>query len=114
MKKSNTCGWCHKPTDLPEIFAAEVPILEWMEEKINKYCDANNITREDLWGTHSDWNQLDLDEGWEMELLAYDELVATIKRKVICKECLTDDDTLFKKYYISPEDEDWGIFLEGD
>jgi hypothetical protein len=111
MKKSNTCGWCHKPTDLPEVFAAEVPILEWMEEKIDIYCAGNDISREELWGNQSNWNELDLDEGWEMELLAYDELVATIKRKVICKECLIEDDKLFKKYYIYPED-DIDLYLE--
>ena len=43
MKKSNTCSWCYKPTDLPEIFAAEVPILQWMEDKIDKYCDRKYI-----------------------------------------------------------------------
>jgi hypothetical protein len=111
MKKSNTCSWCFQPTDLPEVFAAEVPILEWMENKIDKYCDEHDISREELWGETSDWNRLDLDEGWEMELLAYDDLIATIKRKIICKECLMQDDKLFKKYYISPQD-DWDIEFE--
>ena len=31
MKK--TCAWCHKPTNLPEVFAAESPILEWFEKR---------------------------------------------------------------------------------
>jgi len=31
--KLKTCGWCHKPTNLPEVFAAETPILEWFERK---------------------------------------------------------------------------------
>ena len=70
MKKSNTCSWCFKPTDLPEVFAAEVPILEWMENKIDKYCNEHDISREELWGETSDWNSLDLDEGWVMELLS--------------------------------------------
>ncbi|MDB4489809.1 hypothetical protein N9034_01375, partial [bacterium] len=77
MKKSNTCSWCHKPTDLPEIFAAEVPILQWMEDKIDKYCKENGISRMELWGDLSDWGELEIDEEWEMELLTYDELVAT-------------------------------------
>lgn len=111
MKKFNTCSWCHKPTDLPEIFAAEVPILQWMEDKIDKYCEENNISRKELWGDLSDWNELEIDEEWEMELLTYDELVATIKRKVICRECLIHDDKLFKKYYVFP-DEDQDIEFE--
>ena len=76
-----------------------------MEDKIDKYCDENDISRVELWGDLSDWGELDMDEGWEMELLAYDEFVATIKRKVICKECLIHDDKLFKKYYIFPEED---------
>ena len=38
-----TCAWCHKPTSMPEVFAAETPLLEWFEEKINKYCEDNDI-----------------------------------------------------------------------
>ena len=40
---ANTCAWCHKPTILPEVFAADVPILDWMEERITNYCIENNI-----------------------------------------------------------------------
>ena len=36
-----TCAWCHKPTNLPPVFAAESPILEWFEDKINVFCDDN-------------------------------------------------------------------------
>ena len=41
--KLNTCAWCHKPTNLPEVFAAETPILEWFEKKIEAFCDKNNV-----------------------------------------------------------------------
>ncbi len=30
---AKTCSWCHKSTRLPKVFAAESPLLEWMEEK---------------------------------------------------------------------------------
>ena len=38
-----TCAWCHKPTSMPEVFAADTPLLEWFEEKIDAYCKSKNI-----------------------------------------------------------------------
>ena len=52
---SKTCAWCHKPTELPKIFAADVPILDWMEEKIDTFCNKNGIDRNILWSEESDW-----------------------------------------------------------
>lgn len=98
------CAWCHKRTTLPEVFAADGPLLDWMEERIDLYCQANNITRSELWGENSDWSKIDLSPKMEAELLAYDELVATVSRKRICKECLITDHKLFKKYYIKDND----------
>ena len=94
------CAWCHKKTDLPAVFAADGPILEWMEKRIDDYCGKHNISREQLWGGESDWNKIKIDEKMEAELLAYDELVASVSKKHICKECLIDDDIMYKKYYI--------------
>ena len=75
------CAWCHKKTDLPAVFAADGPILEWMEKRIDDYCDKHNISREQLWGGESDWNKIKIDEKMEAELLAYDELVASVSKK---------------------------------
>jgi|TARA_R110002153_G_scaffold94969_1_gene228626 hypothetical protein len=94
------CAWCHKKTNLPAVFAAETPLMEWMEERIDKWCDNNNITRDALWGGESDWNKINLSPEMEMELLAYDELVASVSKKTICKECLIEDDKVYKKYYL--------------
>ena len=101
------CAWCHKKTNLPEVFAADAPIMEWMEERIEKYCKENGISRSLLWGEDSDWNSVDIDPTMEAELLAYDELVASVSRKHICKECLMEDEKLFKKYYLKdfPDDD---------
>lgn len=113
MDKPSTCSWCFKPTTMPETFAPVSPILYWMEEKIDKWCEDNNYSREEVWGVDSDWNQVDLPEEFEIELLAYDELIATVERKVICKECLVEDDKLWKKYYYDPlDDEDWDEDIE--
>jgi hypothetical protein len=111
-----TCAWCYKPTSLPEIFAADVPILDWMEERITKYCDDNEIDRDALWGEDSDWDELNLDENFEMELIAYDELIATVSRKTVCQECLQEYDKLWKKYYMTSDldDEDDDFELEID
>ena len=98
-----TCAWCHKPTSLPKIFAADVPILDWMEEKINMFCNKNGIDRNILWSEESDWGKLDLDEKTEAELLVYDKLIETVSRKTICQECLKEDDILWKKYYHTSE-----------
>lgn len=113
---TNTCAWCHKPTILPEVFAADVPILDWMEERITNYCIENNIDREALWGEDSDWGEMDIDENFEMELIAYDELIATVSRKTVCQECLQEDDKLWKKYYMTPDldDEDDDFEFEID
>ena len=47
---AKTCSWCHKETRLPKVFAAQSPLLGWMEEKINTYCEIKGIDREELWG----------------------------------------------------------------
>ena len=99
------CAWCHKKTNLPAVFAADGPILEWMEKRIDKYCEKNNISREQLWGGESDWNVIKLDSNMEAELLAYDELVASVSKKHICKECLIEDDIMYKKYYTDLDDD---------
>ncbi len=99
------CAWCFKKTTLPDVFAAEAPLMIFMEDRIDTWCEKNNITRDELWGGESDWNSIDLDAAMEMELLAYDELVATISKKTICKECLIEDDKIYKKYYLDFEND---------
>ena len=106
MMDSKTCAWCHKPTDMVKIFAADTPILEWMEDKITSYCKKHNIEREKLWGYNSNWDDLQLPEVLEAELAVYDELIETVSRKRICKECLIEDDKLWKKYYSNEGDYD--------
>ncbi len=97
---AKTCSWCHKETRLPKVFAAESPLLEWMEEKINTYCEAEGIDREEIWGENSDWNGIELSESFEIELLTYDELTVTVSRRHICRDCLLEDDKIYKKYYL--------------
>ena len=107
------CAWCHKKTDLPAVFAAEGPLMEWMEKRIDKYCEENSLSRSELWGEESDWNMVKLDEQMEAELLAYDELVASVSKKHICKECLIEDDIVYKKYYLDMDnDEDINITID--
>ena len=100
---SKTCAWCHKPTNMVEIFAPDIPILDWMEEKIITYCEKNDIDREKLWGENSNWDDVMLDENMEAQLSVYDELIETVSRKTICQECLKEDDILWKKYYHTSE-----------
>ena len=109
MKK--TCAWCHKPTSLPEVFAAESPILEWFEDRINAFCDDNNIDKEHLWGEDSDWGRINLPEQFEAELLTYDDLMVTVDRKTICQHCLVEDQKLWDKYYSGGDNGDFEITI---
>ena len=63
------CAWCHKQTRLPKVFAAQSPLLEWMEEKINTYCEAEGIDRSEIWGEHSDWGRTQIPESLENEII---------------------------------------------
>ena len=87
---AKTCAWCFKKTNLPDVFAAEAPLMIFMEERIDEWCEKNDVTRDELWGANGDWTQLELDPTMEAELLAYDELVAGVSKKTIC-----NDDTEF-------------------
>ena len=97
--KNNTCGWCSRPTTLPAVFAAETPLIEWVEEKINMFAAARKLDRNFIWGANSDWSKLKIPAAFEVELLAYDELLSTVNRKHICKSCLIEDHKLWTKYY---------------
>ena len=94
-----TWAWCHKPTNLPEVFAADTPILDWMEKRIDDWCKKNGKDRKEVWGNESDWNIVDLPPGFEAELLTYDSLLVTVNRKRICRQCLVEDQKLWDKYY---------------
>ena len=113
------CAWCHKRTNLPKIFAAQSPLLEWMEEKINNYCKSQGIRRVDLWSENSDWGRIELSESFELELITYDDLTVTVDRRHICKQCLLEDDRMDKKYYLDGvyykeglDDDDFEINIE--
>ena len=107
-----TCAWCHKPTNLPEVFAAESPILEWFEKRIEAYCDNNNVTKKQIWGEDSDWGKINIPEQFEAELLTYDSLLVTVGRKTICKECLVEDQVLWDKYYNNGENGEFEITID--
>ena len=107
-----TCAWCHKPTNLPPVFAAESPILEWFEDKINVFCDENNLNKEQVWGEDSDWGMINLPEHFEAELLTYDQLMVTVTRKTICQHCLREDQKLWDKYYSGGDNGDFEIKID--
>jgi|TARA_B100000780_G_scaffold230225_1_gene169946 hypothetical protein len=110
--KKKTCAWCHKPTNLPEVFAADTPILDWFEQKIEKYCTENGYDKDVVWGLESDWNSVELSDQFEAELLTYDELMVTVSRKTICKDCLVDDQKLWDKYYSHEDHGDFEITID--
>ena len=100
-----TCAWCHKPTTLPAVYAADTPLMDWLEEKIDIVAKSKGITRNEIWGENSDWATIGLSAGFENELLAYDSLLCTVTRKTICKSCLVEDYKLWLQYYSKIDDD---------
>lgn len=89
----NTCCWCGKLTVMEAMQLPETPILEFMEDKIDKFG------RSKIWGENGDWSNVDMDSDFEAELLVYDEMLSTVSKKVVCETCLNEDDKLWDKYY---------------
>ena len=70
--KINNCAWCGRPTMMPRMQVADMPIMEWMEKKIDK------AGRLRIWGEKSDWSKVKLDPSFEAELLLYDNVLSTV------------------------------------
>ena len=104
--KINYCAWCGAPTIMEAMQLPQTPILEFMEEKIDK------LGRKRVWGENSDWSKLDMNPDDEAELLVYDEMLSSVSLKHVCEKCLSDDDRLYKKYYDDEEDDEWVFTLE--
>ena len=92
-KEINYCDWCGNKTDMEAIQLPDSPILEFLEEKINK------LGRDKVWGENSNWAYTELDPNIEAELLVYDELLNKISLKRVCEECIEEDNKLYDKYY---------------
>ena len=108
-KPKNHCSWCGKPTVMESMQLADTPILEFMEDKINKFG------RDKIWGDKTDWSRLDIDSDFEAELLVYDNMLSTISEKVVCISCLKEDDDLYTKYYgVEDDNEETEIIFDAD
>jgi hypothetical protein len=91
--KPKYCVWCGKKTIMESMLLPEIPILEFIEKKINNYG------RNKIWGMSGDWSEEKLDSNFEAELLVYDQMLNNIDKKVVCSSCLKHDDKLWDKYY---------------
>ena len=107
-EKQNTCSWCGRLTWMEKMQLPETPILEFIEEKIDKFG------RQRIWGEDGDWSTQDLDSDFEAELLVYDEMLCNISPKVVCINCLKDDDVLWEKYYNNGFDDETEISFDAD
>mgnify|MGYP003119581384 CR=1 FL=1 len=105
--KINNCAWCGRPTMMPRMQVADMPIMEWMEKKIDK------AGRLRIWGEKSDWSKVKLDPSFEAELLLYDNVLSTVSSKTVCANCLVEDERLYQKYY-GGDDEDIEVEVEDD
>ena len=101
-KNLNHCEWCGKPTMMGKLDVAEIPIMEWMEKRIDK------LGRRRVWGEQADWTKFRLNSNDEAALLMYDDSLSNIKPRTICAHCLVEDERLYREYY---ENED-NIFFE--
>ena len=104
--KINYCKWCGAPTVMEEIQLPETPILEFMEDKIDK------LGRQRVWGENSNWAMLDMDPDDEAELLVYDEMLSSVSLKHVCEKCRSDDDNMWRKYYGDNQDDEWVFTLK--
>ena len=107
-EKQNPCSWCGRLTWMEEMQLPETPILEFIEEKIDKFG------RERIWGKDGDWSTQDLDSDFEAELLVYDEMLCNVSPKVVCISCLKQDDELWEKYYNNGFDDESQIYFDAD
>lgn len=87
------CEWCHGIINVIPMYIPESPVLEWMEEKLIRI--------------DNDFTQSKLTEEEEYEIVAYDEMVKSIRRGVVCTKCWKKDQRLYDKYYDSGDEEDY-------
>ena len=111
MRKNSrtSCEWCGRITNTISTFVCQTPILEWMEERIDK------MGRSMIWGKNSDWSKLEMKPDFEAELLVYDQMLSTVRSAIVCGQCLRADERMREKYYGNNSDdggEDGGIFVE--
>jgi hypothetical protein len=88
---------------MEEMMVSDTPILEFMEEKIDKHG------RNKIWGEDGDWSTQHLDSDFEAELLVYDNMLSSVSSKVVCIGCLKEDDDLWEKYYGINDDDNFEI-----
>ena len=103
------CEWCSKKTYMEKTTQSNTPILEFIEDKIDL------IGREEIWGIHGDWSEMNIDSDLEAELLIYDEMLSTMGKRIVCITCLKQDELMYKKYYsgmIGEDIDDYIIELE--
>ena len=93
--ENNRCQFCSKETDLPWMFVTMCLPIPKMEDLI------------DRWGRNDWWENLDKDphlltpeQTQELEEMSfYDQLLNTIGRGYMCKECIELEDKLLTQYY---------------
>ena len=98
-KKVNYCEWCGNKTSMGKTTQAETPILEFIEDKIDK------VGREEVWGVNGDWSLMNLDSDFEAELLVYDGMLNALDKRIVCEVCMRQDDELYMRYYSEMEEE---------
>ena len=88
--EKNNCQFCNEETDLPWSYYGMTPIIEKYELRINEISEKYN---KDWWEAdkHVDAKEMD-------DLMFYDQLLCTVGRAYVCRECEEKDDKLYQKY----------------
>jgi hypothetical protein len=84
-----TCQFCGSETDAPVSYYSMTPIIPHFEEKINE------LGRKD-WFENIDMNNPTPEQE---QLMLYDQLINTVGKGVVCRECNDKDDILYLKFY---------------
>ena len=89
MEKNN-CQFCNDETDLPYTYYSMSPIIEKYELRIKEISVKYN---EDWWKADKQVDSKEMDD-----LHFYDQLINTMGKSYVCKECIVKDDELYQKY----------------
>ena len=100
------CKWCGKKTTNEEQYLPTIPIQEDIEGLIDE------LGREKVWDGNANWDEEEMDPILEAILMTYDELVFTMSKKVVCKECIAEDEKLWDKYYGGRDEIEWQVDVE--
>ena len=84
------CQFCKTETDLPWTYYSMTPIIESKELRIKEISEKYN---KDWWEANEQVDEKELDD-----LMCYDQMLCTVGKAHVCRECIEKDNKLYQKY----------------